>query len=352
MNSKKILAIGTLLIMLHIMFAPSSYADSIEKRCVNVYLGYYDEIFLIYEDGSISVHNTENNEMKEVVESWDSILQIHARADSVFGLRKDGQVVWVKLSNEIANGFSSVSSWRDISYITSTEYHVFGLTKNGKIEVAGDYFFGLNEVADFTDWDHIVQIASGCGEVLFEDESLIGVKENGTLIIKGNPSPWVGRMDGIRLVKPVMTYGAVAIKNDGSVIFNRYMWETCPAPVRNIVNSQKWRSIVTIEMFNPGLDDNPSFIGLRSDGTLVTENMNIAELHLWNHLKDIKSNYYYGVFGIQQDGTLLHIPSYVDSEVFENWKGIEKLFVGENIVIGLKNDGTLVYYSDTGERIE
>lgn len=348
---KGLFAIMMLLAFL-ITLEPVSYADLAEKNCVDIFMGNNDVVFLIYDDGSVSVHHTLNNEMKQIVESWDNIIQIHARDDAVFGVRKDGHVVWAEISNETAHGFSSVSSWKNITYVTSTQNHVFGLTKAGRIEVAGDYYFGLNEVADFSDWDHIVQIIPGNGEVLFEDESIIGVKENGTLIFKGNISPWVGRLDGIRSVRPALTFGAIAIKNDGSLLFNQSLWETCPDSVNKIVNSPDWRGIVKIGIFNPNLDNNLRFLGLKADGTLVTENLNSPDLLHWNNLKDIQVSYYYGIFGIQKDGKLLHMPSYVDGDVFKTWDGIEKLSIGENIVIGLRTDGTVVYFSETGVQLE
>ena len=167
--------------------------------------------------------------------------------------------------------------------VTGSNFLV-GLTSSGTVVGTGYSTYGA---VDVEDWSDIVEVATG-------EEHTIGLKSDGTV---------------------VTTYNSFYSKHYGDV--------------------SAWRDIVSVSAFGS------STIGLKADGTVVyAPSSNTREetnpFADWTDIVAISGGY-----GIKADGTVVTL-----SGRFKDWSDIVNIFVGNDLVIGVKKDGSLVFELD------
>ena len=199
--------------------------------------------------------------------------------DLVVGLNADGTASL--LMN--GNGFISpnVKNWRDLVSVRAGSNFLVGLTSKGTVLGNG---YDTDGALDVDDWSGIVEVAAG-------REHTVGLKHDGTV---------------------VNTYNHFYSKHHGDV--------------------SAWRDIVSVTA------SGDSTVGLKADGTVVYASASGSQNNPyedWTDIVAISDGY---VYGVKADGTVV-----TTAGRFKDWTDIVNVFVGNDLVIGVKKDGSLVF---------
>ena len=218
----------------------------------------------IKPDGScIAAGNPKPN-----VSSWTGMCSLSACGDTVAGLRSDGTVV---CSDPTLN----VRNWKDIVQIDYFEglwgedHHIVGLTSSGKVVAEGTNRYGE---CDVSGWEDIVDVAAGATHT-------VGLRSDGTVVACGNNeygqcnvSDWVGIVD-----VAAARYAVYGLTSDGRILVagQTYNGEVLEVPTPEVSG---WDNIVAILASCEGGDGCDYVVGIREDGTIVTNRSTWAYL--------------------------------------------------------------------------
>ncbi len=221
---------------------------------------------------------------------WTDITEIQTNSFNLTGLKKDGTVLFAgnlwRQDDEKNSTRSAVweepyqpdvSAWTNITAIQSSRYILAGLKSDGTVQSIG--FVAENglerQPVDTGSWTDIVKI------YVFND-AIFGIRSDGTVVSAGKHYDW----DSKRYVD---------------------------------YDFQDWTNIVDLTF---GIDDFTSsafVIGLRADGTVVTDAM------CWVHSVQEGGG---GTFGFEK----LDLPG---------WSGVSQVIYNNCFVAGLREDGTV-----------
>ena len=224
----------------------------------------------IKPDGScIAAGNPKPN-----VSSWTGMCSLSACGDTVAGLRSDGTVV---CSDPTLN----VRNWKDIVQIDYFEglwgedHHIVGLTSSGKVVAEGTNRYGE---CDVSGWEDIVDVAAGATHT-------VGLRSDGTVVACGNNeygqcnvSDWVGIVD-----VAAARYAVYGLTSDGHILVTgqKPLYEgglvdaVLEVPTPEVSG---WDNIVAILASCEGGDGCDYVVGIREDGTIVTNRSTWAYL--------------------------------------------------------------------------
>ena len=224
----------------------------------------------IKPDGScIAAGNPKPN-----VSSWTGMCSLSACGDTVAGLRSDGTVV---CSDPTLN----VRNWTDIVQIDYFEglwgedRHIVGLTSSGKVVAEGTNRYGE---CDVSGWEDIVDVAAGATHT-------VGLRSDGTVVACGNNeygqcnvSDWVGIVD-----VAAARYAVYGLTSDGHILVTgqKPLYEgglvdaVLEVPTPEVSG---WDNIVAILASCEGGDGCDYVVGIREDGTIVTNRSTWAYL--------------------------------------------------------------------------
>ena len=211
---------------------------------------------------------------KPNVSSWTGMCSLSACGDTVAGLRSDGTVV---CSDPTLN----VRDWKDIVQIDyfevwqENDHHIVGLTSSGKVVAEGTNRYGE---CDVSGWEGIVDVAAGA-------TCTVGLRSDGTVVACGsneygqcNVSDWVGIVD-----VAAARYAVYGLTSDGHI----FVTGQKPLYEGGFVNAVEevptpevsgWDNVVAILAFNEGGDGCDYLVGIREDGTIVTNRSTWAYL--------------------------------------------------------------------------
>lgn len=218
----------------------------------------------IKPDGScIAAGNPKPN-----VSSWTGMCSLSACGDTVAGLRSDGTVV-------CSDSTLNVRNWKDIVQIDYFEglwgedHHIVGLTSSGKVVAEGTNRYGE---CDVSGWEDIVDVAAGATHT-------VGLRSDGTVVACGNDeygqcnvSDWVGIVD-----VAAARYAVYGLTSDGRILVagQTYNGEVLEVPTPEVSG---WDNIVAILASCEGGDGCDYVVGIREDGTIVTNRSTWAYL--------------------------------------------------------------------------
>ena len=224
----------------------------------------------IKPDGScIAAGNPKPN-----VSSWTGMCSLSACGDTVAGLRSDGTVV---CSDPTLN----VRNWTEIVQIDYFEglwgedRHIVGLTSSGKVVAEGTNRYGE---CDVSGWEDIVDVAAGATHT-------VGLRSDGTVVACGNNeygqcnvSDWVGIVD-----VAAARYAVYGLTSDGHILVTgqKPLYEgglvdaVLEVPTPEVSG---WDNIVAILASCEGGDGCDYVVGIREDGTIVTNRSTWAYL--------------------------------------------------------------------------
>ena len=222
------------------------------------------------------------------VSDWTDIIAVSAGANHTVGLKADGTVVATEYTGKYDNGQCGISDWTDIVAVSVGYSHTLGLRSDGTVVAAGNNADGQCEVGDWTD---IVAVSAG-------GNHSVGLRSDGTVVAVGDNtygrcsvSSWTDIVD----VSAGYEH-TVGLKADGTVI-------AAGLNVDDTRDISDWMDIVAI---SAGGDHTA---GLKADGTVVVA---------------IKSSYYSGRFDVS------------------GWTDIVAISAGDFHLLGLRADGTVV----------
>ena len=205
---------------------------------------------------------------KPYVSSWTGMCSLSACGDTVAGLRSDGTVV---CSDPTLN----VRNWKDIVQVDYFEglwgedHHIVGLTSSGKVVAEGTNRYGE---CDISGWEDIVDVAAGATHT-------VGLRSDGTVVACGNNeygqcnvSDWVGIVD-----VAAARYAVYGLTSDGRILVagQTYNGEVLEVPTPEVSG---WDNIVAILASCEGGDGCDYVVGIREDGTIVTNRSTWAYL--------------------------------------------------------------------------
>ena len=223
------------------------------------------------EDGTVACAGFPEEKAK-IVESWRGIVQLCRAGAALYGLRADGCVEGVSLSEdkwnraEVQAEIDRVLKWRDVTALVPTSQRLVGLKKDGSVAVGGPAHFGTEEKADFSGWTDLVALEGGGG---LGGEYLIGVRRDGSVLVKGDSvnGDWTGTPR--RVTETACSgYQLLCLQQDGRVV------------ARGFSGVKTWRNITQVRALD-GLA-----LGLREDGTVAVD---AKEWFPAETVKDIKA---------------------------------------------------------------
>ena len=211
---------------------------------------------------------------KPYVSSWTGMCSLSACGDTVAGLRSDGTVV-------CSDSTLNVRNWKDIVQIDYFEglwgedHHIVGLTSSGKVVAEGTNRYGE---CDVSGWEDIVDVAAGATHT-------VGLRSDGTVVACGNNeygqcnvSDWVGIVD-----VAAARYAVYGLTSDGHILVTgqKPLYEgglvdaVLEVPTPEVSG---WDNIVAILASCEGGDGCDYVVGIREDGTIVTNRSTWAYL--------------------------------------------------------------------------
>ncbi len=196
------------------------------------------------------------------VSDWQNMASICAHRYTAAGIRKDGTVV-------CTNPSLNVDGWKDIvmleykSQVFEPDEHIVGLCKDGTVLAAGTNRFGECNVSG---WKKIVDISAGFTHT-------VGLRTDGTVVATGDNTygqcdtgSWTDIVDVA--AARFSTYG---LKSNGQIVATGVIYpgygEEEPAVPTNTIN---WKDIVAITADNETGSARDYVIGIKKDGTIVS----------------------------------------------------------------------------------
>lgn len=302
------------------------------------------------------------------VSRWENIVDIESVWEWLVGLKDDGTVVEIGVSQKYDEAWAGVEDWCDIKRILVTQGNVFGLKGDGTVCVAGGLSFPACDLQNVLSWKNVIQLELGnCSD----GPSLIALCEDGTV-----RDGWYG----VELNEEQAEYASCfgwPVEVDNAVAINSSGWtDLCVESDgtvtvwgidynRVVEDTSKWTGIVQ------ACAGDTVVLGLRNDGTVVYTNslMNIEEYYgaidEWTDIVYLHHANHGWTFGVRCDGTVAvnyndayrltpehwYYPSYMEiKETVESWTDIETIEMRYGAVIGqLRSGGVVVCAPDYEE---
>lgn len=286
--------------------------------------------------------------LAEALSSWTDIVAIAAAGNRVvLGLKADGTVVY----------FSSmtyhVEDWTDIVSIAASEDYVAGLRKDGTVVTAvlEEFKSWVNKDALKVDnWRDVQQLFLG-------RNTTFGVQSDGTVLVAGeNATPEAKALKGLQSFAD-----GWVLQADGTLcyVLDARLYGDGTSGMENVLEAEGIRQVAAC---------NGRFLALLEDGRVVMggyPNEIVKRITDWEELKaaveqkaaeeesDLESYMpsnadmvqvvasTNSVYGLKADGTV--VPFYcLRDEDFSQWQGITRLALIGDMLLGLKEDGTMV----------
>ena len=297
------------------------------------------------EDGTVACTGLPE-EKKRAVESWRGIVQICRAGAALYGLRADGYVEGISLSEEKWNrdeeqaNVDRALKWRDITALVPTSQRLVGLKKDGSLVMNGTTHFGPEMIADFSGWTDLVTLEGGGGQ---GGEYLIGIKKDGSVLIKGDSisGDWTGTPRRVRETA-CSGYQLLCLQQDGRVVS------------RGFPGVKTWRNITQVRALD-GLA-----LGLRENGSVAVEAYDwypeemIREIESWKNVRSLSVAGGELVVGVTDDGqtlvagsdTLLRDYGRECVETIRSWRDLDRILGidREGHVLAIRTDGSLVSF--------
>ncbi len=214
----------------------------------------------------------------------------------------------------------------DIVAIAAGDEHLVGLKEDGTVVARGNNEYGQCAVGN---WSDIVAISA-------RGNQTVGLKKDGTVVATDDNYDRCDVEDWTDIVAiSAGWYHTVGLKNDGTVVTTGHNnFGRC--------NVEDWTDIVSV---SAGLDYT---CGLKKNGTVaVTEDKDSSEWDLddwdlgdWTDIVAISNGWQFAL-GLKKDGTVIAMGSDSCCDV-EDWTDIAEVFAGRKQSYGLKKDGTVV----------
>ena len=242
---------------------------------------------------------------------------------SVFLIHEDGGASWAR--SPYSNvGLRHVNEWINLCSLSASYGHVAGLRWDGTVIASGNDDGRL----DVEDWTDIVAIGTGT-------TITVGLKKDGT-VLKAGPSrygeslctDWTG-VTGIAASERHV----IGLKGDGTAL------STAAEAGYGCSAVLSWTDLVDVAA---GPDYEAA--GLKKDGTVVITGGELTKEDGFTKIRDIV----FGgdvLYGLRQDGTVTANRDSV-RQAISGWSDVTAIAADENMLVGLRSDGSLLIYSE------
>lgn len=232
-------------------------------------------------DGTI-VTTQPDADKARIMSGWTDVIGIHAYFSDIVALRADGTVLTTM-------GDPSISNWDDVVQLSAGFQGVFGLRSDGTVLTDNP------EMVDISGWTDVVQLATGM-------DCVLGLRSDGTVLaasMYGDVQQYVKDWTDIVAIDAYMEI--FGLRADGTVVCTDNVIAGFMEEMGEEMDLSGWTDVVAIDTWGA------SFIGLRSDGTLLSGGMDEGgqlDVGHWRNIKAFKIDNY-TTFALQEDGTLL-----------------------------------------------
>lgn len=283
-------------------------------------------------DGTVTVTNGEY----PGVDGWQDIIDVSVTKEYLAGLKKDGTVVTTSAKFD-------VSQWTDIVQVSASNTHIVGVKADGTVVATGSNVF--NE-CNTTEWTDIVAIDTDANQT-------VGLQSDGSLVVAGN---YLSQADAVEGLQDVQLLAAgenlsMAILKDGSVRLAGAMYGRLSETGLQISDIQ---DICIQTGFMSGSDVNivkkDGTIASLFTGTVSDTWTNVQELCLDGSIEAALLKNGKVAF---KDGTKLKTIEHYNGNVttidITNWEEITQIDTGDDFIVGLKSDGTVLASGNVDE---
>lgn len=266
----------------------------------------YKTLYGLKKDGTVVCTNPDVD-----VSEWTDIVAM----DKTVAVKRDGTV----FATSYEYGNNQMTEWTDIVAVSVAEsYHTtVGLKKDGTCVSCG---FTIGNERDVSEWTDIVAISAG-------KEHTVGLKRDGTVVACGTGSSCnVGGWTDIVAIS-AGNYCTLGLRRDGSVVF-------CGEFASDCKEAAAWKDIQVGDVLT---DTNPYTVPTLDRPLEFDTGRKII----------VEDDYDFPVW-IRPDGTLF----YDDSrnawlgEYINEWTDLIAIEYSANLLVGVKNDGTVVSYNN------
>jgi alpha-tubulin suppressor-like RCC1 family protein/Leucine-rich repeat (LRR) protein len=276
---------------------------------------------------------------------FENIVEISTKDYHTVGLKDDGTVVAVgnnfyeQCDTSIENGFV------DIVSVSVGSFHTIGLKSNGTVVAIGDNMIDVTPENGFTE---IVSIASG-------PDFVVGLKSNGTVVAVGNNRDGQCNttiQNGFTDIVSITAgrFHTVGLKSDGTVVsVGDNTEEQCDTTAEN--------GFINIVKVTAG---DTYTVGLKSDGTAVSvgglsDGMNTTIENGFSNLIDISTGAEHTV-GLKADGSVVSVgynwSGECNTEKNNDFSDIKAISTFGNTIYALKNSGEIIKVGFDNERYD
>ena len=307
----------------------ASIRDALNKLASPILTSGSDHIVGLKADGTV-VATGDNRHGQCNVSDWRDIVAVACGQTHTVGLKANGMVVATG-----GNHYKqcNVSDWRDIVAVACGSFHTVGLKADGTVVITESNNYGHREIPD---WRDIVSV--DCNSSLTSNETIIGLKADGTVIATSN----LNGECNVLSWKDIVTVACgesiiVGLKADGTVVATN--------DENGEYNVSGWRNIVAVSCrFSP--------LGLKADGTVV--GFNLRGSADWTDIVAITKGEFYDTVGLRSDGTVVVDGAGIMNDCNDNvssWTDIVAVTVADNCIAGLKSNGSVVITGTKRTRI-
>lgn len=282
-------------------------------------------------------------------EDWRDIVEIKAAGSLLAGLKSDGTVVAAGRNDE---GGCEVSGWTDIAEIEVGSLHVVGIKKDGSALVSGTV---EDDQFDVGDWklclpgEMVAREGSGRNAEMIEKnisrnaviaaawDDTYGLRSDGSVIATTEA---LNLDSGVKGLKAVVRgrWNVYALSAEGRVL---------PVMIRkpeNIGIVSGWTDIVALGEVGWG-----DFVaGVKSDGTVVVSDSEHEDYDIegWTDMATISAGNEH-IVGLKSNGTVVADgDNYYEECKVSDWTDMVAVAAGNSYTVGLRADGTVVATGD------
>lgn len=291
----------------------------------------------ILSDGTVAATG-ENADGQCDVSAWKDIVALAAGEGHTVGLKSDGTVVAVGRNDQ---GQCEVSAWRDILWIAAGAEHTVGLKSDGTVVAAGN--------REIPKWYGEQETADPCGVGAWRDVALLAAGGHSTFAVTKE-----GRVltAGCLEDEPMETIRLIAQEEDEETP----EFLTLPEMPRQIALLGDEALLVlyadgTTDYWGLGSQLYPAEWGYCSHcnpGIDAAMNGNPHTYRMWTDIVALSAGDDF-VLGLRADGTVVAAGDYAAADAgyslhaAEEWENIVALAVGGDYALGVESDGTVRY---------
>ncbi len=288
--------------------------DNIKYACIS------DTQFVGLKENNTVIALGTGDRLKQQTNTWRNIDKVYVKNDAVYGVRKDGTVIYA--GNSEYEGIENIYSWENIDKLSLGEKHLVAVTKNATMYALGENSSGE---CDVDEWYDVVQVDTAYHTVgVCKDGKVLATGENnfGECDVKS----W---QDVVQVA--VGDFYTLGLTSSGKVLATGL--NSCGQ-----CNVTEWLNIKKI--YAKG---NMS-VGLRFDGKVVTAGRNsyhYGDVKNWSRIRNIvMSNN--RIIGIEQDGTVHATGKPYKNFINGNWHDVRSVIVNNENIVAINENGTLI----------